>query len=121
MSAEFDLSQFLAGLAQAKTKVEAAARKALDQFGEVVIGEARKITPYLDGYLQASGTTEPVKGSGNDLTKLLGFNMYYAAAVHEILDNYHDDGQAKYLETAMKNNQSKMGPFVAGKIKDALG
>jgi hypothetical protein len=40
---------------------------------------------------------------------------------HEDLDLGHDQGQAKYLETAMKNGQDKMMEHVAGRVKKQWG
>jgi hypothetical protein len=38
-----------------------------------------------------------------DPAVVIGFNTNYAAAVHEILTNKHPQGQAKFLEAAVKN------------------
>ena len=120
MSASADISKFLAGLGEAQRRVEAAALQAVDQFGEHVIGDAQQLTPVKTGALKASGTTEPAVREGGKITKRIGFNTDYAAAVHERLDLHHAQGQAKYLETAVRNNAAKMAPFVAERVKRAL-
>jgi hypothetical protein len=122
MSASTDVRQFLKGLAQAEQRSKDAARKALDQFGEHVLGDAQQLTPVDTGALKASGYTEPVTvDAGGEMAKPIGFNTSYAAAVHERLDVHHDQGQAKFLETAIRNNQPKLAPFIADRVKKALG
>lgn len=116
-----DISQHLAALKNASQAQRAAALLAVDQFGEHVIGDAQQLTPVLTGALQASGTTEPAKSGGEGIEKTIGFNTNYAAAVHEKLNARHAVGQAKFLEEAMKQNSSKFGPFVAGRVKEAGG
>jgi hypothetical protein len=53
---------------------------------------------------------------GRSIEKTVGFNTNYAAAVHERLDQQHEQGQAKYLETAMRNNAAKFESFVGGRV-----
>ena len=81
------------------------------------------------GALQGSGTPgrsatdiaaeHPAEFEEGKLRKEIGFNTDYAAAVHENLEAHHDVGQAKFLEAAMNENQSKMAPFVAEAVKAA--
>src|SRR4051812_48059240 len=106
----FDTSKHLKGLQVAMARAQAAAVRAFDQFGEHVIGDAQQLTPVDTGALQASGTTEPAAESGGKVTKLLGFNTSYAAAVHENLTANHS-GTAG--EAAGKRNAK--GHFVKTK------
>ena len=120
MSASTDISKFLAGLGEAKQRGIAAARRSVDRFAKRVIGDAQQLTPVDTGALAASGTTEPAKMSGGKITATIGFNTEYAAAVHERLDLNHVQGQAKYLETAVRNNTPKMAEFVIDEVRKAL-
>ena len=120
MSASCDISGFLKGMADADGKVPAAAVRAMAQFGEHVLGDAQVLAPVKTGALKASGATEPAELAGANVTKLIGFNTDYAAAVHEVLDAHHPQGQAKYLETAVQNNAPKMNPFIAERLKSAV-
>jgi hypothetical protein len=112
----FDASKLMAGLGEAKRRKMEAARRAVDQFGEHVIGDAQQLTPVKTGALKASGTTEPAVESGDSISKAIGFNTDYAAAVHERLESKHDQGEAKFLEKAMNGNAGKFGPFVAAAV-----
>ena len=116
----FDPSNFIRGLQAARERQIAAALRAVDQFGEHVIGDAQQLTPVDTGALQASGTTEPATIDGTLITKTIGFNTNYAAAVHENLTAHHDHGQAKYLSTAMEENAPKLAPFVAGQMQGGV-
>jgi hypothetical protein len=121
MPANFDASSFQRGLASATAKKLAAARQGMDEFGEVVIGHAQQLTPVDKGTLQGSGTTEPAESAEGGLTKLIGFNTEYAAAVHENLEANHKVGQAKFLEAAMTEDAPKMAPYVAAKMAAVEG
>ena len=114
-----DVSQFLKGLGDARAAQLAAARLAVERFGEQVIGDAQQLTPVKTGALQASGTTEPAIVDGESIQKTIGFNVDYAAAVHEKLNASHSIGQAKFLESAMKADTDKFGRFVADQVKEA--
>lgn len=116
MSASADISKMMQRLQQADRQVKAKAIARMNQFAEHVLGDAQQITPVETGALQASGTVQPaeLEGSGN-IKAEIGFNTDYAAAVHEIPPDraaHEAPGQWKYLETAIKKNQSKLVPFV---------
>lgn len=140
----FDASDFIAGLeGEARRRMIQAAAKASVQFAEHVIGQAQMRCPvspsnrYVSGQrkekiknprftghsgnLKNSATVgEPVM-TGNTLTIEMGFNADYAAAVHERLDQHHDQGEAKYLERAMRAEERKFESFVANEVRKALG
>ena len=65
----------------------------------------------------ADGREQIHKG---DRRKTIGFNMEYAAAVHEILTNKHSNGQAKFLETAMRKSRAKVSQFIRDEVAKAL-
>jgi len=112
-----DASKFINSLHQRRYEVIRAAEKAVDEFGEHVIGDAQQLTPVDTGALQASGTTEPAELHGSRIEKAIGFNTDYAAAVHENLNAHHETGQAKFLETAMSKNAPKFNDFMARRLK----
>lgn len=118
-----DISKLLAGLAGYGRAALDAAVQATDVFGEQVIGDAQELTPVKTGFLQGSGTTEPAELDGTKVTKRIGFNASYAAAVHEVPPDraHHEVGQWKYLETAVRNDAPKFAPFVAAQVKGATG
>lgn len=121
MAGGFDFSEFFKNANEATARAVEAARHGLDVFGEHVIGDAQQLTPRDTGALQGSGTGgEPAKVEGSTISKEIGFNTEYAAAVHERLDVNHPQGQAKFLETAMRNNATKFEAFVGAEVKKVL-
>lgn len=117
----FDTSQFLKGLeGEGRRRAIAAGVKGVDQFANHVIGKAQKLAPIEFGTLKASGVAEKAEAKGNDIFAVVGFNTNYAAAVHERLDLNHDQGQAKYLEDAMRTEGPKLVPFVEKEMRKAL-
>lgn len=119
--ASADVSSLLAGLKAAEDRTVKAALAAVDKFGLQVLGDAQQLCPVKTGALKASATEEPAELHGSNVTKRIGFNTDYAAAVHERLDLAHTQGQAKFLETAIRNNAPKLAPFVAAAVKKATG
>lgn len=117
----WDVRQFLNGLTRAqRQRAIPAGLRAVDRFGEHVLGQAQQIAPVKTGALQNSATSEPARIVGDDISKTIGFNTDYAAAVHERLELHHNQGQAKYLETAMRTQARKLGPLVESEMKRAL-
>ena len=119
MSASCDISQFVKSLGALKPKVMDAARTAVNRAGEHILGQAMKLAPVDTGALKASGTALPAEIVGDDVKKVIGFNTEYAAAVHERLDLHHDQGQAKFLETAIRQNQQRFADYVRSEMEKA--
>jgi HK97 gp10 family phage protein len=121
MSASADIASLLRAMQQAQSRAYAAAQAALDQAGEHVLADAQTLAPVRTGALKASATTEPAGRVGDTVLKLIGFNTSYAAAVHERLGVRHSQGQAKFLETAMRRSAPKVMQFIADEVKKAIG
>ena len=120
MAAGIDISGILRGLGAMRRRALAAAVRGVNLFGEHVIGDSQTLCPVETGALKASGTTLPAEVEGETVSKLIGHNVEYAAAVHERMELKHDRGQAKYLETAVRNNLPKFSEFVGNQVKKAL-
>jgi len=120
VTAHANVKGFIAGLHGNRRRVEAAAVRAVDEFGEHVIGDSQQLAPVDTGALQASATTLPAELDGTIVRKTLGHNTEYAAAVHERIDVHHELGQAKFLETAIRTNADKFRAFVADRIRRVM-
>ncbi len=120
-----DIRAFIRSLENAHDAALAAGRQALDEAGEHVLGEAQRYCPMDTGSLRESGTTLPAKVSAAKVTKIIGFDTDYAAAVHERTDmtfstTRNPEAQNKYLERAMRENIDVVRDDVIAAIKGAL-
>ena len=120
MSLSDDIRKFQDRLRQAKGQARKAAGRGLLKFANHVIGESQALTPVDTGALAASGTVGELEEAGERMSVTIGHNTTYAAAVHERLDVHHPQGQAKYLETAVRNNIPKAAEFIANEVRSAL-
>jgi hypothetical protein len=68
----------------------------------------------IDGFVTA---LKAVKGAR--VEKVIGFNAKYAVFVHEILDNKHPVGQAKFLETALRQGKDFLPKAIQHHCKEA--
>jgi hypothetical protein len=126
----FDFSQFFQRARSREGPVIAAATRAVDEFGEHLLGQSQQLAPVgggshspydpAPGTLQASATSTPAELEDNKIVKLIGFNTIYAAVQHEHLDFGHDVGQAKYLEAPMRESSAKFSEFVASRVRPAM-
>lgn len=129
-SGSFDFSEFFAKVRSREGPVIAAATKAVDEYGEHVLGQSQQLAPVgggshspydpAPGTLKASATSEPAALEGGSIVKKIGFNTVYATVQHEHLEFGHDDGQAKYLETPLRENTGKFSEFVASRVRPAM-
>lgn len=81
----------------------------------------RYLGPGHAGTLRNSGIVNPPTVSGDCVVCVFGFTVDYAAAVHEVLTAYHPEGQAKFLETAIRANRDKLNEMIALEIRIEFG
>lgn len=116
----------LSGVAEMAAKirrVEAGLRddtaKALYQEAQIEMTESKRRVPVDTGVLRASGhVQEPVR-SGKSVSVMLAYGgaaEQYAVIVHEDLEAFHKIGQAKYLESVLKESAPHMKKRVAARI-----
>lgn len=104
-------------------RVEAGLRddtaKALYQEAQIEMTESKRRVPVDTGVLRASGhVQEPVR-SGKSVSVMLAYGgaaEQYAVIVHEDLEAFHKIGQAKYLESVLKESAPHMKKRVAARI-----
>lgn len=71
--------------------------------GLIIQARAQELVPVDTGNLKGSAFTR--KAPEDDKVVETGFGAAYAVYVHEDLEAYHDNGQAKYLEQAAIEKQ----------------
>jgi hypothetical protein len=98
--------------------------KALYAEAQIERTESMKRTPVDLGPLRASHTVFPPKGTGNEVTVDIavgGPSAAYAVIVHEDLDATHKTGQAKFLESTLRESAPHMASRVAARVAGLLG
>lgn len=95
-----------------------AAHMALGDAAEHLLAEANKKVPIDEGTLERSGKAS-VNAAGTEAT--VSYNVPYAAYQHEDLTLRHKNGrQAKFLESAMNEEQSTIAELIADRIGRAI-
>lgn len=119
MSAKVDIKEFQRGLRQAGERGRRAAYKALLVAAEKTLSDASAITPIEFGDLQ--GSEQLGKVSEKKLEVEIGFNMDYAAYVHEDTEAKHPGGgESKFLEKSIREMQPKLLDYLAGEVRKVL-
>lgn len=92
---------------------------ALYQEAQIEKTEAQKRTPVLTGALRASALVLKPTRHGRSISVTITFgnvSIGYAVYVHENLDAYHHVGQAKFLESVLKESAPYMLQRVAARL-----
>lgn len=115
------------GLDQLQRKLDALAQglgaevgHALRAEAEIEMTEAKRRTPVLTGVLKGSGHVTGPTWRGREVTVELKFGgpaAPYAVAVHENLEAFHKNGEAKFLERPLMESAPHLAARVARRIK----
>lgn len=92
------LERVFANLNREVSKVKGRTVAGLLAGGLIIQAEAQRRTPVDTGNLKGSAYTRKAPDDGKAVE--VGFGAAYAIYVHEDLQAFHDDGEAKYLENA---------------------
>ncbi len=91
--------------------------RGLQQAGELVLEASNRLVPLEEGTLERSGR---VTTNGQD-TVAISYDTPYAVRQHEDLSLRHPNGrQAKFLETAMRQQRAKALAIIARAVKGAI-
>src|SRR3954465_12398068 len=120
MSASANITPFLQGLAAKSEAAQKAAVRAVDQYGEKVLGDAQELCPVDTGFLIGSATSQPAELEGQGVTKKIGFGAEYAIFGHENLNAKPPQGQAKFLSTGIERNKPGFDAFVGAAVQAAM-
>ncbi len=114
------LDALLTSVDRAVTDLRARCAAAMYQEAEVIMAEAKSLTPVDTGALRASGHVNEPDVSENEVTVTMGFGgpaVDYAIYVHENLAAFHDDGQAKFLEQPLMIAANDLVSRIADRVK----
>lgn len=102
---------------QISRNIDRAILNAVRGAAHLIAGEAIKKTPVETGILRG---TAKVTDNGTD-TSAVSYNTKYAARQHEELGYAHPSGgEAKFLEKAVIENQSKVASLIAKEVRKAI-
>lgn len=129
---DFDFGSLFAGLDKLLKVTEDAAMRGVFAGGEVLRADSVAIVPFdrgFNGGLAGSASTQPPTLAEMDMVEtIVGYNMPYAAKLHEDMTLHINQRwasgqhrQQKYLEKPMKENASKYGKIIADTIHQTLG
>jgi len=122
MSATADVSRFLKSLQGVTERRLSAARKAFNDYAQMVVTNAKAITPVRTGDLKRSIVATKAEVNGTVITATIGSGLNYAIFVHEIgpdKPHHKPPGQWKFLERAMKDLDPKFLPYMRDAINGA--
>jgi hypothetical protein len=108
-----------------KDRIINKAEEGVMRFALLVFNESQKITPFDDGELTLGARVSSQKNIGEFFASVSYGNnsvsQEYAVIQHENLRYKHKAPErAKYLYTALKNNEDKFLEHVAYKIREVL-
>lgn len=92
-------------------------RRGVRAAGEHLLGRAVPLAPKDTGALRSSGT---VKGVNAEPIVYVIFDTPYAVIQHENEEYHHDDGQAKYLEQPMAEDDAVMKQIIAQALREGF-
>lgn len=113
------VAAMVAKLGQISSRFPDVVGRALYQEAQIEMTEAKRRTPVDTGTLRASGHVQDPDYSGKTIAVTLAFGgaaETYAIIVHEDLEAFHHTGQAKFLESTLKESQPYMAARVAKRI-----
>ena len=114
------VDQFVRFLRETPGIVTKDVEAALFQEGENIMGVSVNRTPVDQGPLRASAHVKKPVTKGGATTVTLAYGTDYAVYVHEILTSVHPSGQAKYLESAVKEAADGMGRRLQARVWDRV-
>lgn len=102
-------------------RIKAGARAGVVEGANAIATASQELTPVQDGVLRASTYVHnPVEVDG-EVVSGVGNNVIYAARQHEETSwNHPRGGQAKYMETAMTQNEDAVRQTIINHIKGNL-
>lgn len=125
MEMDWNTKEAEARLRELVEKFPKTALRAVREEAEIEMTEAKKRTPVDTGALRASGYVDgPAYDVDGDIVVRYGFggpSAPYALQVHEDLEAFHKVGQAKFLESVLRESGPHMAQRVAERIREIKG
>lgn len=93
--------------------------RALSQEAQIEVKACKQVTPVKTGALRASIHLEGPEREGRTIRAWIvagGPTVDYALIVHEDLDAFHGNGEAKYIERPLRESAPYMAARIAKRI-----
>jgi len=117
LESEVDIAEFVKALRDYGGEMLTDAEAAVDEFCAHVLTESEVICPIKWGNLRSSGKLSTPQTQNGVVSQTISFSSDYAIFVHERLDLRHQPPtQAKFLETSIRANESKLEPFLVERL-----
>lgn len=120
--------QLMANLKDCTKEMTEELARAMFTFGGKIMSRSTELTPLKTGELRRRAFVEgPLEDEDGSYTVVVGYEKhdtpveggnFYAVPVHERLDAHHETGQAKFLETALKELSSEYLEYLAEAVRD---
>jgi len=113
------VSQMAGKLRSLSSQFPDAVAKAIYQEAQIEMTESKRRVPVDTGVLRASGFVQDPEKSGGNISVTLAYGgaaSEYAVIVHEDLEAFHPIGQAKYLESVLKESAKYMAARIAKRV-----
>lgn len=117
------IPEMVARLQRIIDKLPDVVAQALYQEAQIEMTEAKRRVPVDTGVLRASGHVLQPTRQGRMIECVLAFGgaaEKYAVIVHEDLEAFHPVGQAKYLESVLKESVPYMKGRIARRIEENM-
>lgn len=102
-------------------RINQAAQRGVEEAARVVESMAVQRAPIRDGDLRNSAMIKPGQVKQNYWSKVVAFNIVYAARQHEETSwNHPRGGQAKYLSSVLDEEQDRLLNIVNNHLKGVL-
>jgi hypothetical protein len=114
-----DVRDVTENLSELLRNVPAAVSRALYEEMQVEKEESMRRTPVEFGALKRSHVVHEPVISGDEITVMItvgGVAAPYALDVHEDLEAFHDDGEAKFLESTIRESAGHMASRIAARM-----
>lgn len=113
------LSQLEKGLRNVGNDIIARIEPALRAEAEIELTEAKRRTPVKTGALRASGHVVSVQRGRDSEAKIMygGPAAGYAIQVHENLEVFHRNGQARFLASVIEESAPFMTERIAARLR----
>lgn len=98
--------------------LRANAADALNHAANLLRGDSVPLAPIDRGDLR--GSAQVTLATDGNLTAYVSYDTPYAARQHEELGYRHDEGQAKYLEGPLTENEAKYQAAIAARLGRGL-